>query len=151
MKNLFLSTAFALLSVASFAQELTRSLTEPLVCKYEADSIFVFKLSGGCVKENPTLKDVIDFEQFDWELKGAYKGTEVYHTWEESGTYLVCCVKNGRTYKERTAFVINDRYVDFIERSYYGSINDNSKRSDHVNSHLNAEVGTNKGICYVVK
>ncbi len=112
MKNLFLSTAFALLSVASFAQELTRSLITTLAAVEEVDSISVWKLSGDYFDQNPELKGLINWDQITFTKVNSYKGDFAFHCWEEAGTYMLCGVKGGKVVNERVYFVINDEYVD---------------------------------------
>jgi len=114
MKNLFLSTAFALLSVASFAQELTRSLTEPITAAFMADSISIFELSGGCLELNPNLRGVINYSQFDFTHVATYGAHDAIHTWKKAGAYGVVCTVDGEVEKMGTVFIINDDYVDFV-------------------------------------
>jgi hypothetical protein len=148
MKNLFLSTAFALLSVASFAQELTRSLTHPLYCEQEIDHMVVYKLSGGCLEENPGFFGDVDYSTFDYALEAVYEGNRNDHTWDESGVYVVCCFKNNLPVNERAVFVINDGYVDYAEYILHGST-EPSKRK-HVISYRGVPVGREKVYVYAV-
>ena len=114
MKNLFLSTAFALLSVASFAQGLTRSLTEPITALCDADSIMIFKLSGGCLDTNPKLFGDIDYGGFQYDLVAVYGAKDGIHTWDDAGVYSVICTQGYDVVNRPTVFIINDDYVNTV-------------------------------------
>jgi len=130
MKNLFLFTA-VLLTITVNAQDLSTNIQETYH-SYSglADEFHVWKVTN----VEPTAKawDEMnwDFPNMEFEPMVSY-GEHANHTWTEAGVYVVFCTLNQEPMGERTFFVVNEKYVDYVKKNIDGmQIQDTYVRSD---------------------
>ena len=117
MKNLLLTTAFALLTLGCFSQELNRSLIETLTAPLQSDSVLIFELGGAGLLNNPRLDGYLDFDKgFTFNKVASYPSDNAIHHWKQVGVYMAFCIKDGIPVGGRTVFVIYGRYVDIVAK-----------------------------------
>ena len=130
MKNLFLFIA-VLLTVTVNAQELSTNIQETYHSALGlADEFHVWKVTN----INPTAEAWDDMESrysiMEFEPVVSY-GEHANHTWTEAGVYVVFCTLNQEPMGERTFFIINENYVDFVKKNINGiQVQDTYVRSD---------------------
>ena len=130
MRNLFLTLALVAATAVS-AQELSTNIQETYHSMSGlADEFHVWKVTN----IDPTAEawDEIDwdFPNMEVEPLGSY-GEHAHHTWTEAGVYVVFSTLDQAPMGERTFFVINEKYVDYVKKNIDGiQVQDTYVRSD---------------------
>ena len=71
-----------------------------------------------------------DFPNMEFEPLVSY-GEHAHHTWTEAGVYVVFSTLNQVPMGERTFFVVNENYVDYVKKNINGiQIQNTYVRSD---------------------
>ena len=130
MRNLFLALALVSATAVS-AQELSTNIQETYHSSAGlADEFHVWKVTN--IKPTSESWDEMnwDFPNMEFEPIVSY-GEHAHHTWTESGVYVVFCTLDQVPLGERTFFVINEKYVDYVKKNIDGiQIQDTYVRSD---------------------
>ena len=95
-----------------------------------ADEFHVWKVNG--IEPTSEAWDKIDwnFADLDFEPVASY-GEHAMHTWTEPGIFVVFCTIDQTPLGERTFFVINENYVNFVVENINGiQVQDTFVRSD---------------------
>ena len=140
MRNLFLTLALVAATAVS-AQELSTNIQETYHSMSGlADGFHVWKVTN----IDPTAEawDEMnwDFPNMEFEPMVSY-GEHAHHTWTEAGVYVVFSTLDQVPMGERTYFVINENYVDYVKKNIDGiQVQDTYVRSDiEWVSHPNAD------------
>ena len=130
MRNLFLITA-ALLSITVTAQDLSTSIKETYhAATGLADEFHVFKITNIDPTTESWDKLGWGYEDMNFERVARY-GENAFHTWDEAGVYVVFCSLDQQPIGERTFFIVNENYVDFVKNNVNGmQVGDTYIRSD---------------------
>ena len=130
MKNLFLTLALVTATAVS-AQELSTNIQETYhSISGLADEFHVWKVTN--IDPTSEAWDDMDwdFPNMEFEPMVSY-GEHAQHTWEEAGVYVVFCSLNEQPIGERTFFVVNENYVNFVKKNIDGlQVGDTYIRSD---------------------
>ena len=130
MKNLFLFTA-ALLSITVTAQELSTNIQETYhAATGFADEFHIFKVTN--IEPTSESWDELGWEYGDMNFERVARyGENALHIWEEAGVYVVFCSKDQEPIGERTFFIINENYVNYVKEHIDGlQVEDTYIRSD---------------------
>ena len=119
MKNLLLIAA-ALLSITVTAQGLSTNIQETYHATLGlADEFHVFKVTN--IEPTSESWDELGWEYDDMEFERVAKyGEHAMHTWTEAGVFVVFCSQGGEPLGERTFFIINESYVDYVKENIPG-------------------------------
>jgi hypothetical protein len=114
MKNLFLTSILSLLSVSLLGQSLNKSIVEVFTSVNTADSIVIYSVVGPQLNDNPFLLDEFYMDEFTYTKVASYDSQFAKHKFEDAGIFVVFCLLDGEPAHERTLFVIDDSYVEYI-------------------------------------
>ena len=130
MRNLFLTFALVAATAVS-AQELSTNIQETYHSALGlADEFHVWKVTNVDPTEEAWDKMEGEYSIMEFEPVVSY-GEHALHTWEEAGVYVVFCTINQEPMGERTFFIINESYVDFVKKNIDGiQVQDTYVRSD---------------------
>ena len=111
-----------LISICSFAkaQELSVQIGETFFSYTEdADQYFVYKVHG--VEADVAIWDSVrtTAHLMEWnhiETHDVYG----FHTWKESGIYMILCTKDAEAIGGRTFFIVNEDYVNYVMQNTPG-------------------------------
>ena len=130
MRNLFLTLALVAATAVS-AQELSTNIQETYHSMSGlADEFHVWKVTN--IEPTAEAWDEMDWEfpNMEFEPLVSY-GEHAHHTWTESGVYVVFSTLYQVPMGERTFFVINENYVNFVKEKIDGlQVQDTYIRSD---------------------
>ena len=142
MKNTQLIICFVLISNVIHSQELSTYIQETYQSSSGlADEFHVWKLTN--IEPTSDAWDEMDWDFPNMEVEPLVSyGEHAYHTWTEAGVYVVFSTLNQLPMGERTYFVINENYVNYVKKNIDGiQIQDTYVRSDiEWVSHPNADV-----------
>ena len=113
MRNL-ITTLLIIFSSFATAQELSTQIGETFFSfSDDADQYLVYKLRD--VEANVAVWDSIrpTAHTMQWDHIETHNDYG-FHTWKDSGIYLILCAKDGEAVGGRTFFVINEDYVEFV-------------------------------------
>jgi hypothetical protein len=130
MRNLFLTLALVAATAVS-AQELSTNIQETYHSMSGlADEFHVWKVTN--IEPTSEAWDEMDwdFPKMEFEPMASY-GEHAMHTWTEAGVYVIFSSLNEEPMGERTFFVINENYVNFVKEKIDGlQVQDTYIRSD---------------------
>ena len=130
MRNLFLTLALVAATAVS-AQELSTNIQETYHSMSGlADQFHVWKVTN--IEPTSEAWDEMDwdFPKMEFEPMVSY-GEHAMHTWTEAGVYVIFSSLNEEPMGERTFFVINENYVNFVKEKIDGlQVQDTYIRSD---------------------
>ena len=130
MRNLFLTLALVAATAVS-AQELSTNIQETYHSMSGlADQFHVWKVTN--IEPTSEAWDEMDwdFPKMECEPMVSY-GEHAMHTWTEAGVYVIFSSLNEEPMGERTFFVINENYVNFVKEKIDGlQVQDTYIRSD---------------------
>ena len=130
MRNLFLTLALVAATAVS-AQELSINIQETYHSMSGlADEFHVWKVTN--IEPTAEAWDEMnwDFPNMEVEPLVSY-GEHAHHTWTEAGVYVVFSTLDQAPMGERTFFVINEKYVDYVKKNIDGiQVQDTYVRSD---------------------
>ena len=130
MRNLFLTLALVAATAVS-AQELSTNIQETYHSMSGlADEFHVWKVTN--IEPTSEAWDEMDwdFPKMEFEPMVSY-GEHAMHRWTEAGVYVIFSSLNEEPMGERTFFVINENYVNFVKEKIDGlQVQDTYIRSD---------------------
>ena len=142
MKKILIIISVVSMSNMVHTQELSTKIQETYQSMSGlADEFHIWKVTN--IEPTAEAWDEInwDFSNMEFEPFVSY-GEHAQHTWEEAGVYVIFCTINQVPIGERTFFVINENYVNFVKKNIDGiQVEDTYIRSDiETVSHPDADV-----------
>ena len=130
MRNLFLTLALVAATAVS-AQELSTNIQETYHSMSGlADEFHVWKVTN--IEPTSEAWDEMDWDFPKMEFEPMVSnGEHAMHAWPEGGVYVIFSSLNEEPMGERTFFVINENYVNFVKEKIDGlQVQDTYIRSD---------------------